>query len=276
MRYHWLVTNARNSLFNRLTTRLAFVSLICSFSVGRVAWSEETGDVQRLNLPKQWVTIHDARASYDRCNAIWFGDMFHGVRNKDPRQPSGIYFYAFGGEHSLDLAELSQFDGLCCLAVFDGQRIDQSAWKHIAKLSELELLAVPTSHLDDASLATLLPLSKLRVLDVSMSDISDASIDNFVKFRSLEALNISGTRMTLRAAETLRSRMPECAVVLNRWVYGEHAGPTWRNELASAEKRQARDDDKDASLKPEPSIRATPQPTDADDVTERGKALVAP
>lgn len=178
---------------------------------------------------------HDARESFDSCGLPWFGEVLNGESNENSHIPTGIAFYGYKSNvGKLDLTELDDFNGLRCLAVFDGQRLADDAWANIAKCESLRALVVPTANLDDKMIEELTKLTHLIALDISMTEITDKSISTLATFKNLRVLNVSGTRMTLRGAEILRAKLPKCHIALTRWPYGERSPSNWSNEVSAS------------------------------------------
>ncbi|MEM6470525.1 MAG: RHS repeat-associated core domain-containing protein [Planctomycetota bacterium] len=226
----WVRNAQDDTICNDLSSRRALLASIAILLGGQKHLLSQDRVAGNMILPQEWTEFHDARTNYHENPAV-FGGWYERLENEDRSRTNGIYFYRFGGEKKLNLEKLKQFQGLRGLAVFDGRRLDENAWDYISESVDLQLLVVPTSRLDDKSFEKLLTLEKLRFLDVSMTEVSDDSIGVFEKMKSLKTIGISGTKMTLRGAEILRSKLPGKSVGLDRLRYSEKTPLYWTREL---------------------------------------------
>jgi hypothetical protein len=187
-----------------------------------------------IELPKGWAEKHGAHAIFDDLIPYWFIFDLRPEINEVPQMPTGIYFdRKWTPPDQLDFHELSQFDGLRWLVIFDGRRISSGAWKEIGRSTSLRVLVVMRAELTDNNIKQLSKLKRLQILDVSMTEITDASIPDLVAMSELQMLNVSGTRITLRGLEKLRAMKPTCSVFADRWLYSEKMDSNWAYEVIS-------------------------------------------
>lgn len=220
------------------TSLLASAAIMLTLLCEPGAHAQDADEIP--SLPTAWRQYHDVRISVGRCDGLlWiqeFRALLSEVSATDDEKVAGVSFWSFSdGAPPLELDATSSFPSLRCLTVFDGRRLAKSWWQDVAQLKELRALVVPTARLDDDGLRTLQSLESLQILDISMTQITDASIDVLASFDNLRLLNVSGTRMTLYGGEKLRAKMPNCAVVFERWIYGERGGSNWSKEALQLE-----------------------------------------
>ena len=93
-----------------------------------------------------------------------------------------------------------------------GGPVTDAGLSYISRLTKLEFLSIPTSHVTDAGLTHLSGLKNLKELRIEMTRITDDRLVHLSKLPNLALLDIRGTKVTEAGVAKLKAALPNCEI----------------------------------------------------------------
>ncbi len=132
---------------------------------------------------------------------------------KDPQLPVPVWMVDLVGEDyarsvlivnfddgsdptNADLKVVERFDDLQQLTLMNRKRITDEGLRHLAGLTELEVLAINGTNVTGAGLSYLRDCSKLEGLAMSNTPLTDVGLAHISSLKQLEWLQLNGTQVT--------------------------------------------------------------------------------
>ena len=106
------------------------------------------------------------------------------------------------------LAKLQQLEWLA----LDETKITDACLKEVAKLQQLEQLNLNDTKITDAGLKDVAKLQQLKRLYLSRTQITDACLPNLAKLQNLESLVLYYTKITADGVTELKKALPKCKI----------------------------------------------------------------
>jgi len=126
-----------------------------------------------------------------------------------------------GGIDDAGLSALQNMDKLESLS-FARTPIQGPGLEYIGRLTNLDYLNLWMCKIEGESLRYITGLKKLRYIDLLGSPVEDSHLKYFLELPSLKYLNLCNTRVTREGFEGLKKQLPNCQIVVDARVSGEH------------------------------------------------------